>query len=117
MSKSMADRLAKARDGLKADGVTINSKEWLAEAGNVALWSDGRITVVLPRVTSACWCIAPDPDDGDQDLDIVSMERATSFEITSGDDSMSLTAAHGCDFKALGVSFLRALSLYWETRS
>lgn len=115
MSKSLAKRLAEARQLLADEGVTVDSKEWLADIGRdegVGLWTNGKATIVLPLVTSACWCI--ENDDDDNSIDLTAMENATMLEITCGSDVISLSDEN---FKNDGVSFLRALSLYWETRS
>ena len=91
-----------------------------AASGGVGLWSDGRITIVLARVTSCAWMRTSDEedDDGNPIDDICVMGKAEYFNVWCSDDGTVFDAdSVGGDWKAIGISFLRALSLYWETRA
>lgn len=83
--------------------------------GNAGLWTDGELTVVLSRVVAASW-VRKD-EDGDEVT--ASVDEADRFEITCEGDIEFVLANDGAhrDFRERAVSFLRALSLYWETRS
>lgn len=91
--------------------------------GNVALWTTGATTIVLPNVTSAYWLKQEEEPPAVEGMLVscgsprwrrVHIEEATRFVVNLGDDEQYFD---GSDFKDTGISFPRALSLYWETRS
>lgn len=80
-----------------------------------ALWTDGVITIVLPSVTTAYWAA----EDDDEDEVRVPMAESDRFVVQCGDDGHNICDAIGDKpgaYRDRGVEFLRALSLYWETR-
>lgn len=83
--------------------------------GNVALWTDGEVTIALANVDSACWADAPEDGDDEEETYRTKLEDADRFIIDMrGGGTISFDAD---GFREAGISFLRALSLYWETRS
>lgn len=78
---------------------------------NAALRTDGETTIVLPHVAIAYWA---QHDEDDEDIyNRVPIDDAELFVVEAGAERHEF---NDDNFKEAGVSFLRALSLYWETR-
>lgn len=76
-----------------------------------ALWTNGQITIVLPHVVDAYWAIEGNDDEANL---MVPPKEANCFVIDAVDGGATFEGDD--NWRDDAVSFLRALSLYWETR-
>lgn len=90
--------------------------------GNAALWTTDATTVVLPHVSVAYWAVpAESTNSSEAPVPFSSRWRRTLIEDSTcfvieyaGGHSLYFD---GDNHRRYGISFLRALSLYWETRA
>ncbi len=96
-------------------------------SGPVGLWTDGTVTLRLACVKAAMWMWTNESTRNDGQSRYIAnlvemrttMDHSTDFVVlVDGGDKFTWSSQSAqYNHRAIGVSFLQALSLYWETRA